>query len=64
MKLDTQLFNNLWLVGQWHDGEFRAIAPAVGYEPFPQTREQFTQTIQAESTRFAEIIKRSKISLD
>lgn len=28
MKLDTQLYENLWLVGQWQDGEFRAVAPA------------------------------------
>nr|WP_259371858.1 amino acid ABC transporter substrate-binding protein [Caldimonas mangrovi] len=27
MKLDTQLYSNLWLVGQWQDGEFHAIAP-------------------------------------
>jgi tripartite-type tricarboxylate transporter receptor subunit TctC len=37
---------------------------AFGYEPFPQTREQFNQYIQTESTRFADIIKKAKISLE
>jgi branched-chain amino acid transport system substrate-binding protein len=27
MKLDTQLYGNLWRVGQWQDGEFHAVAP-------------------------------------
>jgi len=35
-----------------------------GYEPFPQTREQFSQYIASESTRFADIIKKAKASLD
>jgi tripartite-type tricarboxylate transporter receptor subunit TctC len=37
---------------------------AFAYEPFPQTREQFGKTIQAESARFAEVIKRANASLD
>lgn len=37
---------------------------SFGYEPFPQSREQFSAYIQAESKRFAEVIARSKISLD
>jgi tripartite-type tricarboxylate transporter receptor subunit TctC len=37
---------------------------AFGYEAFPQTREQFGKTIQSESARFADVIKRSKIALD
>jgi tripartite-type tricarboxylate transporter receptor subunit TctC len=37
---------------------------AFGYEPFAQTREQFNQYIQAESTRFADVIKNAKISLE
>ena len=37
---------------------------AFAYEPFPQTREQFVKTMQAESARYAEIIKRAKVSLD
>lgn len=35
-----------------------------GYESFPQTREQFNQYIGTESTRFAEIIKKARASLD
>ncbi len=35
-----------------------------GYEPFPQTREQFNAFIQSESARFAEIIKKTNVSLD
>ena len=35
-----------------------------GYESFPQTREQFNQYIGTESTRFADIIKTAKASLD
>jgi len=35
-----------------------------GYEPFPQTREQFNAYIGTESTRFADIIKKSKAQLD
>jgi tripartite-type tricarboxylate transporter receptor subunit TctC len=35
-----------------------------GYEPFPQTREQFNTYIGTESTRFADIIKKTKAQLD
>ena len=35
-----------------------------GYEPFPQTREQFNAYLGTESTRFADIIKKSKAQLD
>jgi tripartite-type tricarboxylate transporter receptor subunit TctC len=35
-----------------------------GYEPFPQTREQFGKFIQAESARFADVVKRAKVALD
>jgi tripartite-type tricarboxylate transporter receptor subunit TctC len=35
-----------------------------GYEPFPQTREQFNAYIASESTRFADIIKKAKAALD
>jgi hypothetical protein len=35
-----------------------------GYELFPQTREQFAQYIQAESTRQAAIIVKAKAALD
>jgi tripartite-type tricarboxylate transporter receptor subunit TctC len=34
------------------------------YEPFPQTHDQFVKTMQSESTRYAEIIKRAGASLD
>lgn len=37
---------------------------SFGYELFPQTREQFVQYRQAESTRFAEVIQKTKASLD
>ena len=37
---------------------------SFGYELFPQTREQFGQYIQAESTRFAEVIRKTRASLD
>jgi len=37
---------------------------AFGYEPFPTTREQFGQFMQAESLRFADVIKKAKASLD
>jgi len=37
---------------------------AFGYEPFPATREQFASFIQAESSRFADVISKSGISLD
>ena len=37
---------------------------SFGYEPFTPTREQFTQYIQAESGRQAEVIKKAKAALD
>jgi tripartite-type tricarboxylate transporter receptor subunit TctC len=37
---------------------------SFGYELFPQTREQFGQFIQTESARFADVIKKAKVSLD
>jgi tripartite-type tricarboxylate transporter receptor subunit TctC len=35
-----------------------------GYELFPQTRDQLYQYVQSESARFADIIKKTKVSLD
>jgi tripartite-type tricarboxylate transporter receptor subunit TctC len=35
-----------------------------GYEPFPVTKEQFSTHITQESARFAEIIRKAKISID
>ncbi len=37
---------------------------SFGYEPFVQTREQLAAYIQAETKRYAEIIKKANISLD
>ena len=37
---------------------------SFGYEPFVQTREQLATYIQAETKRYAEIIKKANISLD
>ena len=37
---------------------------SFGYEPFPQTREQFSGFIQSESRRFGDVIRQAKISLD
>jgi tripartite-type tricarboxylate transporter receptor subunit TctC len=35
-----------------------------GYETFPVTRAQFTSFIASESTKYADVIKRAKASLD
>jgi tripartite-type tricarboxylate transporter receptor subunit TctC len=37
---------------------------SFGYEPFIASREQFGQYIKAESTRFAEVIQKTKAALD
>ncbi|EGI75500.1 Bug family tripartite tricarboxylate transporter substrate binding protein [Hylemonella gracilis] len=37
---------------------------ALGYEPFPATREQFVQYVQAESTRLAAVIQKTQAALD
>ncbi|MFM9902856.1 MAG: Bug family tripartite tricarboxylate transporter substrate binding protein [Polaromonas sp.] len=37
---------------------------SFAYEPFPLSRDQFTQYIQAESTRFAAVIKKAGAALD
>lgn len=37
---------------------------SFGYEPFTPSRDQFTQYIQSESNRLAEVIKKSKAALD
>ena len=37
---------------------------AFGYDQFPTTREQFNAFIASESTKYADVIKRSKASLD
>jgi tripartite-type tricarboxylate transporter receptor subunit TctC len=35
-----------------------------GYEPFPASREQFSTFISAESAKYADAVKRAKVSLD
>lgn len=37
---------------------------AFGYEPFPVTRDQFNAYITSESTKYADVVKRAKASLD
>jgi tripartite-type tricarboxylate transporter receptor subunit TctC len=36
----------------------------LGYDPFPTTREQFTTFIAAESAKYADVVRRAKVSLD
>lgn len=44
--------------------DVREKLASFAYEPFTLTREQFGQYIQTESTRYGEIIKKAKVSLD
>ena len=44
--------------------EIREKFGSCGYEPFTPSREQFTQYISAESTRLADVIRKSKAALD
>lgn len=44
--------------------DFKEKFASFAYESFPQTREQFAQYMQAESVRFADVIKKTKASLD
>ncbi|MDM0017615.1 MULTISPECIES: Bug family tripartite tricarboxylate transporter substrate binding protein [Variovorax] len=37
---------------------------SFGYEPFPQTRDQFNQFVKAETQRFGDVIRKANISLD
>ncbi|MDP9965655.1 tripartite-type tricarboxylate transporter receptor subunit TctC [Variovorax paradoxus] len=46
------------------DADFKTKFAAFGYEPFPVTRDRFEQYVQAESVRFASVIKTAKVSLD
>jgi len=46
------------------DPDFKAKYDAFGYEPYPVTPEQFQKFMQAESSRFASVIKKSNITLD
>ncbi len=44
--------------------DFKEKFNVFAYEPFPQTREQFGQYIQSESARYADIIRKTRASLD
>ncbi len=46
------------------DADVKEKYLALGYEPFPQTREQFAQYIQAESGKQAAVILKAKAALD
>ncbi len=46
------------------ESDIREKFVSFGYEPFTPNRDQFTQYIQAESSRLAEVIKKSKAALD
>ena len=35
-----------------------------GYDAFPATAEQFTAFIAAESSKYGDVVKRAKVSLD
>ncbi|MDZ5459669.1 tripartite tricarboxylate transporter substrate binding protein [Azohydromonas lata] len=46
------------------DPEIKQRYATFGYDLFPATREQFNSFIAAESAKYAEVIKRAKVSLD
>ncbi|HCY16056.1 MAG: TctC [Curvibacter sp. GWA2_64_110] len=46
------------------DADVKEKYLSFGYEPFPQTREQFAQYIQAESSKQAAVIQKAKAALD
>jgi tripartite-type tricarboxylate transporter receptor subunit TctC len=46
------------------DGEFKAKFDAFGYEHFPVARDPFDRLVRAESAKLADIIRKSKVSLD
>jgi tripartite-type tricarboxylate transporter receptor subunit TctC len=37
---------------------------SFGYEPFPQTRDQFNQFVKSETQRFGDVIRKANITLD
>ena len=47
-----------------NDPEIKQRYATFGYDLFPATREQFNAFIAAESAKYAEVIKRAKVSLD
>jgi tripartite-type tricarboxylate transporter receptor subunit TctC len=44
--------------------DFKDRFATFGYEPFPVTRDQFKTYIASESTKYADVVKRAKASLD
>jgi len=46
------------------EADFKTKFTAFGYEPFPVKHDQFEQYVQSESARFANVIKKAKVSLD
>ena len=44
--------------------DFKDRFATFGYEPFPTTRDQFKAYIASESTKYADVVKRAKASLD
>lgn len=44
--------------------DMQARFTTFGYEPFPAVREQFDGFVRAESAKYADVIKRAKVSLD
>jgi tripartite-type tricarboxylate transporter receptor subunit TctC len=44
--------------------DFKDRFATFGYEPFPVTRDQFKAYIASESTKYADVVKRAKASLD
>ncbi|WP_157264047.1 Bug family tripartite tricarboxylate transporter substrate binding protein [Azohydromonas aeria] len=46
------------------DPEIKQRYATFGYEPFPATREQFSAFVASESAKYADVIKRAKVSLD
>ena len=44
--------------------DFKERFATLGYEPFPTTPEQFAGFVSSESAKFADVVKRAKISLD
>ena len=37
---------------------------SFGYEPFPTTRDQFSQFVKSETQRFGDVIRKANVSLD
>ncbi|RZL89173.1 MAG: tripartite tricarboxylate transporter substrate binding protein [Variovorax sp.] len=46
------------------EADVKSKFATFGYEPFPTTHDQFQRYVQAESMRFADVIKKAKVSLD